>query len=78
MEKIKENAYNEWFEMIEKSWTWDRLTDEERGKFRENMDSWCVARGLLKGTWMQRWEILNQMYHIYLEGLGYDSPNWRG
>ena len=78
MEKIKENAYNEWFTMIEQSWTWAKLTDEERGKFRESMDSWCNYRGLLRGTWKQRWEILNQMYHIYLEGLGYEHGKFRG
>lgn len=77
MNKAKENAYNDWFEMIFKSWTWDRLTDDERSVFVEQMDSWCNYRKLLIGTYKQRWEILNELYHIYLVGIGYNSFNWR-
>jgi hypothetical protein len=75
--KVKENAYSDWFDMIFKSWTWEKLTDNERTVFVDQMDSWCNCRGLLIGTYKQRWEILNEMYHIYLLGVGYDSPNWR-
>ena len=77
MNKPKENAYSDWFDMIFKSWTWDRLTEKERAVFVDQMDSWCNHRGLLIGTYKQRWEILNELYHIYLTGIGYDSFDWR-
>ena len=77
MTRTKENAYTDWFKMIFKSWTWDRLTEKERTAFVDQMDTWCNYRGLLIGTYKQRWEILNELYHIYLMGVGYDSPNWR-
>ena len=75
--KIKENAYTDWFEMIFNSWTWERLTDDEKTTFTNRMDGWCNYRGLLIGTYKQRWEILNEMYNIYLLGIGYNSSNWR-
>lgn len=75
--KVKENAYSDWFEMIFESWTWEKLTESEREKFIDEMDSWCNYRGLLIGTYKQRWEILSELYHIYLEGIGYNSFNWR-
>ena len=75
--KAKENAYTDWFEMIFNSWTWERLTDDERAAFVDQMDSWCNYRGLLIGTYRQRWEILCEMYHVYLLGIGYKPIGWR-
>ena len=75
--KAKENAYADWFEMIFNSWTWEKLTDDERAVFVDQMDSWCNYRGLLIGTYKQRWEILNEMYHVYLLGVGYKPIGWR-
>ena len=75
--KAKENAYTDWFEMIFNSWTWGKLTDDERTAFVDQMDSWCNWRGLLIGTYTQRCEILNEMYYMYLLGIGYKPSGWR-
>ena len=75
--KMKENAYTDWFEMIFNSWTWVRLTDDEKTTFTNQMDGWCNYRGLLIGTYKQRWEILNELYYMYLLGIGYKPIGWR-
>ena len=75
--KSKENAYSDWFEMIFNSWTWEKLTDDERKTFVDRMNSWCNYRGLLIGTYRQRWEILSEMYYMYLLGIGYKPIGWR-
>ena len=75
--KAKENAYTDWFEMTFNSWTWERLTDDEKTTFTNQMDFWCNHRGLLVGTYKQRWEILNEMYYMYLLGVGYKPIGWR-
>lgn len=75
--KAKENAYTDWFEMIFKSWTWERLTDDEKTVFTERTNYWCNDRGLLVGTYHHRWEVLNEMYYMYLLGIGYEPIGWR-
>ena len=75
--KAKENAYADWFEMTFNSWTWEKLTDDEKTTFTNQMDFWCNHRGLLTGTYKQRWEILNEMYYMYLLGVGYKPIGWR-
>ena len=63
---------NEFYDSLKKSWTWKRLTEEEKKKFN-NMN----VLNRLKGTNNQRIDSLNLIYHAFLLGLGYDSPNWR-
>ena len=62
----------EFYESLTQSWTWKRLTEEEKKKFN-NMN----VLDRLKGTNNQRIDSLNLIYHAFLLGLGYDSPNWR-
>ena len=63
---------DEFYESLTQSWTWKRLTEEEKKKFN-NMN----VLDRLKGTNNQRIDSLNLIYHAFLLGLGYDSPNWR-
>ena len=63
---------DEFYESLTQSWTWKRLTEEEKKKFN-NMN----VLNRLKGTNNQRIDSLNLIYHAFLLGLGYDSPNWR-
>ena len=62
----------EFYESLTQSWTWERLTEEEKRKFN-NMN----VLDRLKGTNNQRIDSLNLIYHAFLLGLGYDNPNWR-
>lgn len=75
--KAKENAYTDWFEMIFNSWTWERLTDNERTVFTDRMDFWCNRSGNFVGTYKHRWDVLNEMYYMYLLGIGYEPMGWR-
>lgn len=63
---------DEFYEGLKKSWTWRRLTEDEKKKFNE-----LHVLDKLKGTNNQRIDSLNLIYHAFLLGLGYDNPNWR-
>ena len=56
---------------IKQSWTWARLTPEERKRF----DAVNIDR--IKGNKKQRIEAICAIYTAFLAGVGYDSPRWR-
>ena len=60
--------------MIFQSWTWERLTKEEKNKFLDFI--YDFKKGI-KGTYKQRWDQLNLLYHSFLLGLGYKPIGWR-
>jgi len=76
MEKIKENAFIEFVDMIAKSWTYNRLTADERNHV---IDSLYDAK--LSGTYNQRFEQLHNIYQACLYMLNYKEQNrnnnWR-
>ena len=69
-------ARKEFVEMIEKSWTWARLNDEEQGRFLALLRK-VETRGDLKGTYKERFSICHVIYEGFLEGLGYKPIGWR-
>lgn len=78
IKKDKELARNEWFEMIKKSWTWNKLTAEEKDKFMElimNIES--RIDNPIKGDYHNRWNVLQVVYEGFLDGCGYCGMNWR-
>ena len=74
--KSKENAQVDWTDMIVKSWTWAKLTREERNKFGDELNKETTKK-IISGTYEQRWETLNTLYSMFLEGCGYNGGNWR-
>lgn len=69
---MNKNAIDDYFQnVIKKSWTWNRLTKEERQRFIENIDIENI-----KGADKTRIEWFNSLYYAYLIGLGYNSVNW--
>lgn len=58
--------------VIKKSWTWDRLTEEERRRF---IDMNVFDR--IKGNNKTRVEWLNTIYDSFLSALGYKPIGWR-
>lgn len=72
MTKTKENAISDFMDMISHSWTWNRLTEDEKKRFSNILYSIEV-----KGTYPQRWEALNNYYGFFLEGIGYKPIGWR-
>ena len=72
MNKNKENAQTDWTDMIVKSWTWEKLTREERKKFGDELNKETTKK-IISGTYSQRWEILRSRNSMYVEGCGYNG-----
>lgn len=72
MTRTKENAISDFMEMISHSWTWNRLTEDEKQRFSNSIYSTKV-----KGNYSQRWEVLHGFYSFFLEGVGYKPIGWR-
>lgn len=72
----KEEVFEKWYEMSKKSWTYKKLTYEERKNF-DNIITSCQLSKCLNGTANHRWDILQAIYYSFLLGVGYDSPTWR-
>lgn len=71
--KNKENALNDFMEMIRKSWTYNRLTPEEIKRLESD-----VLRDMpLFGNYKQRFEQLNNVYYAFIVGLDYNPLTWR-
>lgn len=58
--------------VIKKSWTWNRLTEEEQKRFID-MDVFDK----IKGNDKTRVEWLNTIYRSFLSALGYKPIEWR-
>lgn len=76
MEKIKENALADFKELIYQSWTYEKLTREEKNRLFKVFEDIRTTQAL-KGTYYQRWGILQAIYKAFLLGVGYDSFDWR-
>lgn len=67
------NAVENYFQnIIKKSWTWAKLTQEEQQRFID-MDVFDK----IKGTDKQRVEWLNTIYTAFLSALEYKPIGWR-
>lgn len=71
-EKVIENFNN----MIIKSWTYARLTSAEKDQWKRTLES-APLKAAVKGTYKQRWNILNGIYTAFLYGCGYTDFKWR-
>lgn len=58
--------------VIKKSWTWQRLTEEEQQRFIS-----MNVFDKIKGNDKTRIEWLGTIYHSFLTGLGYKPVGWR-
>lgn len=72
----KENVIYKFIEMIKNSWTYEKMTPNEKQACILTLTS-NRSIDALKGTYKQRWAILNALYGAYLDGLGYDGGLWR-
>ena len=75
--KNKNNVFIDYLEMIRNSWTYDRMTQEEKEKIKELLTSGRIKEDI-KGTYQQRWQALNALYYAFLIGIGYNNFDWRG
>lgn len=76
MDKIKENTKQEFVKMIAQSWTYEKMTAHEKTYWILLVND-VKTENAIKGTFDQRWDILNAIYYAYLIGIGYDGHNWR-
>lgn len=76
MENKKEDALFNFKKMIRQSWTYQKLTKEEQDQLEKTFEDTAVKKAI-KGTYNQRWETLQAIYHAFLLGVGYNSFNWR-
>lgn len=74
--KNKENVLNDYYKMIINSWTWERLTEDEKTRFTNLLASARIKEAL-KGTYRARWNILNALYESFLIALEYKPIGWR-
>lgn len=58
--------------VIKKSWTWNRLTEEEQKRFID-----MNVFDKIKGNDKTRVEWLHTIYHSFLSALGYKPIGWR-
>ena len=76
--KDKEMALADMIKGFTKSWTFNRLTDEEKSRFHKIFNAYDADR-YIQGNYRQRCQQLHGMYHAFLLGVGYDnSVTWRG
>lgn len=71
-EKTKENAIHNYIIMTLDSWTYDRMTEDEKKRCIDALKYAKVA-----GAYNTRWEILHSIYYAFLQGLGYTGVTWR-
>lgn len=76
MDRNKEHATHYFMRMVYNSWTYGRMTSKEQERL-ESAVVWAGDQGMIKGTFDQRWKILQAIYNAFLSGLGYDGPTWR-
>ena len=74
--KIKEMAQSDFWEMIKTSWTYNKLTEHEKEQLKNVIFS-QRAENCLKGSYSQRWEILQAIYFGFLMALNYEPIGWR-
>ena len=72
MVKNKDNALTDYIKLIEKSWTFARLTDKEKDNCIK-----ALRNTYIFGNYNQRWNILQSVYDAFLYALDYSPIGWR-
>ena len=75
-EKKKENAIYNYIIMMEASWSYARLTDDEKKRLIDSIE-WSEKQGQIIGSYEQRWNILQAIYHSFINALDYKPIGWR-
>lgn len=76
MKKNKNYVKEDFIKMIENSWTYNKLTKKEKENIMDILYSGITEKAL-KGTYEQRWKILQLIYYSFLIALDYQAINWR-
>lgn len=76
MTKDKNTSVMDFMQMTYNSWTYNKMSTDEKNRLADVV-AWCTNQGIVKGTWKQRWDIMQAVYWSFLQGIGYDGPCWR-
>lgn len=74
MKRNKEEAFDYYMKVIKYSWTYQRLTRQERDRLMIGLSE---HRDGLKGDFYQRVGQMAAMYSMFLRGVGYEPTGWR-
>ena len=74
--KNKEQVFDDFIKMICNSWTYGKMTKEEKETCLNVLSSYRTIHDI-KGTYIQRWKALNTVYYAFIMGLGYSDFTWR-
>lgn len=74
--KDKNKALYDYKEVIYQSWTYRRLTIEEKERLEETLNHESIKE-CLKGNYYQRIDIVRAVYTAFLRGVGYSGFDWR-
>lgn len=74
--KNKDCVFTDFLEMIKKSWTYERLTEEEQAKIHCILLDSRTSENIT-GSYNQRWKALNALYYAFLIALDYTPTGWR-
>lgn len=75
-EEKREQIKSDFLNMIFNSWTYARLTKEEKSRLIEVYNN-TQTREAQKGTKAEQWEILQAIYTSFLNALNYKPIGWR-
>jgi glycine cleavage system protein P-like pyridoxal-binding family len=76
MDEVKENAKNDFIDIIKISWTYEKLTDYEKQLFHKIINE-NIINEALKGNYKARYKTMQAIYHTFILSLGYNGFNWR-
>lgn len=74
---MEKSVLDKFIEMTEASWTYNKMNKMEKKRCIELLRDTNTEKSL-KYTDNHKWDILHAVYKAYLQGLGYDGPEWRG
>ena len=75
--KDKKFACRDFAKMIKQSWTFQKLTSEEKARCLDAIYYFPDEQNALCGTYKQRWMQLHMVYNAFLAGVGYTGFDWR-
>ena len=76
MTNPKESVVFDFLAMISKSWTFARMTEEEKRSCKDLFFS-VPCEQALKGDYKARWKVCQALYNAFLYGIGYNGFMWR-
>ena len=76
MSRDKSMAYSDHAASVKNSWTYARMTDDERERYMTVL-FFVNKQNMVRGTYEQRVHYLNGVYNAFLAGIGYSGPDWR-